>query len=188
MQVGLIVLAVIIIIPGIYVIATYNTLVSYRNHVKESWADIDTELKRRYDLIPNLVNTVKGYATHEKDLLEELTRLRGVCKGNNGSPARQAGTENELQALLHKVLVRVEAYPDLKANKNFLDLQDELTNTEDRIQAARRFFNGNVRDINNKIQMFPSSIIAGMFSFEESDFFELKDDVARRVPSVSVQN
>ena len=180
-----IVVAAIVFVPVIYLIATYNTLVRYRNHVKESWSDIDTELKRRYDLIPNLVSTVKGYATHEQSLLEELTRLRGVCKENNGKPSQQAGSENDFQALLHKVLVRVEAYPDLKADQNFLDLQDELSNTEDRIQAARRFYNGNVRDINNKIQMFPSSIIAGVFDFEESDFFELNDEVARSVPSVN---
>lgn len=171
---------------GIYIIGTFNTLVRYRNHVKESWSDIDTELKRRYDLIPNLVETVKGYAAHEKNLLEELTRLRGVCKQNNGSPAEQAGTENSFQALLHKVLVRVEAYPDLKANKNFLDLQDELSNTENRIQAARRFYNGNVRDINNTIQSFPSNVIAGMFGFQEQDFFELSDAAERNVPSASM--
>ena len=183
MEVVIIVLAVIVIVPAIYVIATYNTLVRYRNHVKESWSDIDTELKRRYDLIPNLVSTVKGYAMHEQSLLEELTRLRGVCKENNGDPAAQADTENELQALLSKVLVRVEDYPELQANQNFLDLQDELTNTEDRIQAARRFYNGNVRDINSKIQMFPSNLVAGVFSFEESEFFELSSLSERNVPS-----
>lgn len=175
---------VALFIPFVVVIAIYNGLVTIRNHCNESWSDIDTELQRRYNLIPNLVNTVKGYAEHEKELLEEITRLRSACVNNHGSPNEQASTENELVGALGRLIARVEAYPDLKADRNFLDLQDELTNTEDRIQAARRFYNGNVRDNNNKVQMFPSNIIASMFGFGEREYFKLTDSRARQVPNV----
>lgn len=141
-------------------------------------------MQRRYDLIPNLVNTVKGYASHERELLEEVTRLREQCAANHGSPEQQAVSENMLQGVLGKLMVRLEAYPDLKANQNFLDLQQELANTENRIQAALRFYNGNVRENNNKVQMFPSNIIAGMFGFGKREFFELRNEEARVAPKV----
>lgn len=170
----------------VWFVATFNTLVRYRNHVTESWSDVDTELQRRYDLIPNLVSTVKGYAAHEKNLLEEVTRLRGEARDNHGSPESQARSENSFVSALNRLLVVVENYPDLKANDNFLALQDELTNTEDRIQVARRFYNGNVRDLNNKVQMFPSNILAEIFGFKEAEFFELRESAARVAPDVNL--
>ncbi len=183
----LIVLAVIavpvVIILG-YVIRIYNALIRIKNQCDESWSDVETEMQRRYDLIPNLVNTVKGYASHEKELLEEVTRLREQAVADHGSPAHQAQTENMLQGALGKLMVRLEAYPDLKANQNFLELQRELTNTEDRIQAALRFYNGNVRDNNNKVQVFPSNIVAGIFGFGLREFFELQNEEARQAPTV----
>jgi LemA protein len=186
MEVTLIVIAVVILVPLIFVIATYNGLVRTRNHVDESWSGVETELQRRYDLIPNLVNTVKGYATHERELLENVAKMREQAAANHGSPESQARSENAFQGALGSLMARVEAYPELKANKNFLALQDELTNTEDRIQASRRFYNGNVRENNNKVQMFPSNIIAGMFSFGGREFFEIDEPKARVAPQVSM--
>lgn len=181
---ALFIVIAIILVPLIWFIAAYNTLIRYRNHVTESWSDVDTELQRRYDLIPNLVSTVKGYAKHEQSLLEEVTKLRGEARNNTGTPQSQARSESSFVSALSRLLVTVEGYPDLKANKNFLALQDELTNTEDRIQVSRRFYNGNVRDMNNRVQMFPSNIVASMFGFEESEFFELRDPVTREAPQV----
>jgi LemA protein len=179
------VLAVIVVALGGVAVGMYNSLVRIRNHCEESWSDVETEMQRRYDLIPNLVNTVKGYASHEKELLEEVTRLREQCASNQGSPQEQAQTEGLLQGALGKLMVRLEAYPDLKANQNFLELQQELTNTENRIQAALRFYNGNVRENNNKVQMFPTNIIAGLFGFEAREYFELQNEEARQAPQVS---
>lgn len=178
------VLAVVLLIPVVFIIGMYNGLVQTRNHCDEAWSDVETEMQRRYDLIPNLVNTVKGYASHEKELLEEVTRLREQCSANHGSPEQQAATENILQGALGKLMVRLEQYPDLKANQNFLSLQEELANTENRIQAANRFYNGNVREMNNKTQMFPSNIIANMFGFKSREYFELKNEAAREAPTV----
>jgi len=177
----LIVIGVVVLIPLVFVIATHNTLVALRNHIQDAWANIDTELKRRYDLIPNLVATVKGYAAHEKEVFDRVTQLRTQCMASNGRPEEQAVDENQLVAALQKMMVVVENYPQLKADQNFLKLQQELTNTEDRIQAARRFFNGNVRDYRNKCQMFPSSVIAGMFGFQPQDYFNVPPSV-REVP------
>jgi LemA protein len=177
-----IVLAVFVLLPILYVVLTYNTLVALRNHIKDAWANIDTELKRRYDLIPNLVATVKSYAAHEKEVFERITQLRTQCMASQGSPGQQAADENQLVAALQRLMAVVENYPQLKADRNFLQLQQELVNTEDRIQAARRFFNGNVRDYRNKCQTFPSSMIAGMFGFEPQDFFNVEPSV-REVPS-----
>ena len=182
----LLILAAIILIPVIWFVATYNRFVKLRNHCTEAWSNIDTELKRRYELIPNLVNTVKGYASHEKELLEEVTRLRNACVSDTGSPAHQAATENALIQGLKKLLVVVENYPDLKASDNFLQLQHELTNTEDRIQAARRFYNGNIRENNNLVETFPSNIIAGMFGFKLQEFFEVEDASVRIAPKVDI--
>jgi LemA protein len=167
-------------------VITYNRLVTIKNQCTEAWSNVETELQRRYDLIPNLVQTVKGYAQHEHQLLEEITRLRETCAANHGSPAQQAETENALMGALDRLNVRIEAYPDLKANQNFLELQRELSNTEDRIQASRRFYNGNVRDNNNLIQMFPSNIIAGMFSFQMRQYFELRETAAREPVTVNL--
>ena len=178
---GLIFLGVIVILPIVYFILTYNTLVALRNHIADSWGNIDTELKRRYDLIPNLVATVKGYAAHEREVFERVTQLRAQCMANKGAINEQAINENLLAGAIQKLLAVVENYPKLKADQNYLELQHELVNTEDRIQAARRFFNGNVRDYRNKCETFPSSIIANMFGFEKKDFFNV-DSSVREVP------
>ena len=172
----------------LFCILTYNSLVSLRNHIRDAWSNIDTELKRRYNLIPNLVATVKGYAKHEKDVLESVTRLRSLCMANNGSPDEQAQDEIQLVDGLKHLMAVVENYPELKADKHFLQLQQELVNTEDRIQAARRFYNGNVRDYRNKRESFPSNIIASMFSFESINFFEVPAAVANTVPSASMSD
>ncbi len=177
----LIFVAIIVLLPIIYVVLTYNTLVALRNHIRDAWSNIDTELKRRYDLIPNLVATVKGYAAHEKQVFERVTELRARCMASQGTPQEQAVDEGQLVEALKRLLVVVENYPKLKADKNFLELQRELVNTEDRIQAARRFFNGNVRDYRNKCEAFPSSVIAGMFGFELQDYFNVSPSV-REVP------
>ena len=180
----LIIIAGIILLPVVFVIAQYNALVALKNYIRESWSNVDTELKRRYDLIPNLVATVKGYAAHERAVLERVTELRNRCAANNGSPSEQAVDEKQLVDSLKQLLVVVENYPQLKADQNFLQLQRELVNTEDRIQAARRFYNGNVRDYRNKCETFPSNIVANLFSFKsEGDFFSVPPSV-RDVPNV----
>lgn len=172
----LIALAVVVLLLVIYVIMTYNGLVVIRNHIRDAWANVDTELKRRYDLIPNLVETAKGYAKHESETLEKVVALRNQCRANNGSPAQQATTEKLLVSSLNGLFALAENYPDLKANTNFQQLQQELVNTEDRIQAARRFYNGNVRDYRNKTQSFPSNVIASAFGFQAmaEEFFEVE--------------
>ena len=164
----------------------YNRLVRARNHCDEAWSDVDTELQRRYNLIPSLVNTVKGYAQHERKLLEQVTQLREECAHNHGTPKQQAQSENRFQHALGALMARIENYPDLKASGNFLSLQHELTNTEDRIQAARRFYNGNVRENNNRVQSVPSNIIANLFGFGSREFFELDTPAARTTPQVKL--
>ena len=170
--VGAIVLVLVVLLIWI---TQFNGLVAVRNRVDESWSDVQTELKRRYDLIPNLVKTVKGYAKHERDLLKDITAMREKCMQDKGSPAQQAKTESKLSSLLDKLIVRLENYPDLKASKNFLQLQEELTDTEDRIQASLRFYNANVREMNNKKQQFPSNVVAGIHGFTLREYFEVKD-------------
>ncbi len=179
----LIIIAVVLLLPLIYAIVIYNTLVALRNHIAEAWSNVDTELKRRYELIPNLVETVKGYAKHERETLERVIELRNTCMADTGSVSHQEGTEKQLVAGVQKMLALAEAYPDLKADQNFMQLQKELVNTEDRIQAARRFYNGNVRDYRNKCEAFPSNLIAGMFSFQPRDFFDV-DPAVREAPSL----
>jgi len=179
----LIIVGAIFLLPAIYVILTYNALVALRNHIRDAWSNIDTELKRRYELIPNLVATVKGYAAHEKQLFERVTQLRAQCMGNQGAPHEQAADENLLIDALKRLLAVVENYPQLKADQHFRELQRQLVNTEDRIQAARRFFNGNVRDYRNKCETFPSSIIAGVFGFQSQDYFQVHPSV-REVPDI----
>ena len=185
---GMLIVLIVVLVPIVLIVMVvagmYNGLVRVRNHCDDAWANVQTELQRRYDLIPNLVNTVKGYATHERELLEEVTRLRQECVNNQGSPESQAQSENQFVRALGNLMVRLEAYPDLKANQNFLSLQQELANTEDRLQAARRFYNGNVRENNNKVQMFPTNIIAGMFGFDKREYFELEDQAAKEAPKV----
>lgn len=164
----------ILVVLVIFVIATYNGLVTLKNRVDEAWSDITVQLKRRVDLIPNLVNTVKGYATHEKAVFERVTEARSAIQNATGVKDAAAG-ENMLEGALKSLFAVAEAYPDLKANQNFAQLQQELVDTEDKIQAARRFYNGGVRDLNTKIQLFPNNIFAGMLGFKDRDFFELDD-------------
>ncbi len=163
--------AAILVVWGI---AIYNGLIKLKNRVDEAWSDIDVQLKRRYDLIPNLVNTVKGYASHEKEVFEKVTeaRTRAMSAQSAGDKAQ---AENMLSQTLKSLFAVAEAYPDLKANQNFLELQRELTDTENKIQAARRFYNGNVRDFNIKIQVFPNNIFAGMLNFNAREFFEAEE-------------
>lgn len=174
MSVGLILLIAAVIILA-WLIAVYNGLIRLKNRVDEAWSDIDVQTKRRYDLIPNLVNTVKGYATHERELFEKVTEARARAMGA-GTAQDKAQAENMLSNTLKSLFAVAEAYPDLKANQNFLELQRELTDTEDKIQAARRFYNGNVRDFNIKIQIFPNNLIAGMLNFSKREFFETAEE------------
>jgi len=169
---------VVLALVVIWAIFTFNGLVRLRQRVKESWSDIDVQLKRRYDLIPNLVNTVKGYATHEAGTLEKVTEARNIAMGVQGVNEK-AQAENMLSGALKSLFAVSENYPDLKANQNFLELQRELSDTENKIQAARRFYNGNARDINIKVESFPSNIIAGIFNFSKSEFFELENAEAK---------
>jgi LemA protein len=176
-----IVLAVIVL-AAIAAIISYNRFVTQKNLIRDAWANIDTELRRRYDLIPNLVETVKGYAAHETGIFEEVARTRSMASGATGTPAAQAAAEGPFMAALGKLFAVAEAYPDLKANQNFLALQTELSNTEDRLQTARRFYNANVREFNTRLQAFPSSVIAGMFHFEPAEFFEIPDAIREAGP------
>ena len=179
---GLIVLGVVVLMPLLISVILYNRLVRARNHCHEAWHNIDTELKRRYELIPNLVECVKGYAAYERELLEKITRLREECVANTGSPESQARSENKLIRALGDLYVRIENYPDLKASQNYLQLQEELVNTEDRIQAARRFYNGNVRENNNLVEMFPTNVVASLFGFTPREFFQIDDTRQRLAP------
>ena len=163
-----------------YLIATFNRLVNLKNLIRNSWHNVETELKRRYDLIPNLVSTVKGYASHEKEVLRRVAAARDGAVRSTGSPRSQAADENALVHALRGLFVVVEGYPQLKASANFLALQDELINTENRIQAARRFYNGNVKDLNNLIGQFPSNLIARRFEFQPAEFFEIENAVERQ--------
>lgn len=179
MGLGLILL-IIIAVAAVWLIAVYNGLIKLRNRVDEAWSDIDVQTKRRYDLIPNLVNTVKGYAAHEKQLFENVTEARSRAM-SAGTTADKAQAENALSQTLKSLFAVAENYPDLKANQNFLELQRELADTEDKIQAARRFYNGNVRDFNIKIEVFPNNIIAGMLNFAKREFFEAEGEAKEPV-------
>lgn len=173
------VIVAVIVLAVIYVVAVYNGLIVNRNRVKEAYSDIQVQMKRRYDLIPNLVETVKGYAGHESQTLEKVIQARNMAMAQKGNLKEQAKAENILSGTLKSLFAVSENYPELKANENFLKLQFELTDTEDKIKAARRFYNTNVLALNNKIEMFPSNIIAGMFSFTKQEFFELDEDEAQ---------
>lgn len=172
-------------VPLIWFLGTYNGFIRIQNHLRESWSNVDTELQRRHDLIPNLVGTVQGYASHEKEMLEEVTRLRNDAFSAQGQIAERGQQESRLVQGMERLLMRVEAYPDLKADRHFLDLQRELVRTEDRIQHVRRIHNANVRDFNNRVEMFPSSVVAGMNGFELQPYFEIKRLEVREVSSVA---
>ena len=175
-----IILAVVAVIV-LWFIGSYNGFVRLVTRTKEAWADIDVQLKRRYDLIPNLVETVKGYAGHETSAFENVTKARAAAMGAS-SPAEKGQAENMLSGALKSLFAVSEAYPDLKANQNFAELQRELADTENKIQAARRFYNGNARDLQIKIDSFPSNIIAGVFSFKPAEFFDLDEATNEREP------
>ena len=172
----------IVVLLAIYLIATYNGLVKLNVRVDEAWSDITVQLKRRYDLIPNLVNTVQGYAKHESGVFQKVTEARANALSAQG-PAEAAKAENMLSDTLKSLFAVAEAYPDLKASQNFQDLQAELVDTEDKIQASRRFYNGSARDLNIKIKVFPNTIFAGMLGFKEREFFDVDDS-----QSAAIQN
>jgi LemA protein len=176
---------IVLIVAGVlalWLVALYNGLVTLRNRTKEGWSDIDVQLKRRHDLIPNLVNSVKGYMTHERELLEKITQFRSQAMSaqKSGNQADLAKAENMLGGMLGKLQIAVEAYPDLKANTNVAQLMDELSDTENKIQAARRFYNGMVRDYNTKKETFPNNIFVNLFKFESFNFFEIEDANERK--------
>ena len=182
--IGLLVIFGLIVVVAIMVVGIYNALVGLRNQVDNAWSQIDVQLKRRHDLIPNLVETAKGYMQHERGTFEAITEARSRAMGANG--AAEAGkAEGALTEALSKFMLVVENYPELKANQNFLSLQETLTSTENKISFARQGYNDQVLFYNNKIQMFPSNIIAGMFQFTKRDFFEIENEAEREVPKVS---
>ena len=183
---ALIALAVVSV-PVIYFIVIYNRIVGLRQHLRESWADIDVELKRRHDLIPNLVETVKGYAAHERQTLSKLMELRSRAMSDT-APRALGEDETAIQRQLGRVFALAEAYPQLKADTNFLELQRELANTEDRLAAARRFYNGNVRELNSLVQSFPSNLVAGMAGATVVEYFEVASDAERVAPRVQMQS
>jgi LemA protein len=170
----LIIIVAIIAAVGFFVGGIYNGLVSLKNRAKEAWSDIDVQLKRRYDLIPNLVETVKGYAAHEREVFENVTSARSRAMGAT-NPKEKAEAENALSGTLKTLFAVSENYPQLRASENFQKLQDELTDTENKVQASRRFYNGNARDLNIKIESFPSNLIASMFNFKKMEFFEITE-------------
>ena len=163
----------IVVLLVLWVVFAYNRFITLVNRAKEAWSDIDVQLKRRYDLIPNLVNTVKGYASHESSAFEKVTQARAAAMGA-GNLADKSQAELGLTGALKSIFAIAEAYPDLKANTNFMELQKELSDTEDKIQASRRFYNGTVRDLNTSVETFPNNLIAGFFKFEKLEFFELE--------------
>jgi LemA protein len=169
------VIVALIVLAGLALVVSYNRFVSQRQLIRNAWANIDTELRRRYDLIPNLVETVRGYAGHERQVLENVTRARAAAAASTGSPREQAAAEGPLVAALRQLFAVVENYPQLRANENFLALQGELTNTEDRLQGSRRFYNANVQGYNRRVQAFPSNVVAGMFRFREEEYFEIEE-------------
>ena len=164
----------------LWLIVTFNRLISLRVRATEALSDIDVQLKRRFDLIPNLVETVKGYMTHEKDVLENVTKARSAVMSADGDPLKRADAENQLSGTLKTLFAVAENYPDLKANTNFLDLQREIADTENKIQASCRFYNGNVRELSIALNMFPSNMVAKIFGFKEMQFFEVENEEERK--------
>lgn len=180
-------LIIFLVIAAFYIISVYNGLITLKNRVKEAWSDIQVQLKRRYDLIPNLVEVVKGYASHESATLEKVVEARNMALGAKGDMAEQAKAENMLTSTLKSLFAVSENYPDLKANQNFLKLQQELTETEDRLQAARKFYNTNVNELNIEVESFPSNIVAKYFNFQKGELFKLDEEEssqAQKAPSV----
>ena len=173
----------LLVIAGIWLAGTYNGLVRMRNIVKNAWAQIDVQLKRRHDLIPNLVETVKGYMQHEKETLEAVTRARYAAMQANG-PQAQGQAEAQLNGALGRLMLLVENYPDLKANQNFQSLQEELVTTENKVSFARQFYNDSAMKFNTRIQVFPANIVANMFGFKDAEFFEVTDEEEREAPKV----
>lgn len=180
---ALLVLIITLVLSTVVVIAIYNTFIKRKNLVKEAYSGIDVQLKRRHDLIPNLLNTVKGYMKHERDLLEKIAHLRARSIGA-GDLKDKAQAESGLSAMLKTLFAVAEAYPDLKANQNFLDLQANLSNLEDQIQLARRYYNGTVREFNTLVESFPSSIIASIFGFKVFEYYEVEDIAIKEVPKI----
>lgn len=178
------VVAAVVLVPVVWFVVTLNRFIRLKNLIHESWSNVDVVLRRRYDLIPNLVETVKGYAAHERDVLERVIAARNRAESNHGRIRDQADDENQLVHCTNQLLALAERYPDLKASENFLQLQRELVNTEDRIAAARRFYNANVREHNTLVQQFPSMIVARLMSRREEDFFEVEDLAVRATPQV----
>lgn len=182
--IGLIVVGAVVLVPVLWFIATLNRFVQLRNLIHESWANVDVVLKRRYELIPNLVETVKGYAAHERSALEQVIAARNRALASTGRVREQADDERRLVNEVNHLLALAEAYPDLKASENYLQLQRELVNTEDRIAAARRFYNANVRENNTLVQQFPSLIVARLMGRQAEDFFEVDELAIRKAPAV----
>lgn len=183
----LIVLVVVAVLVLLWGVGAYNGLVRLRNLVQESWRQVDVELNRRYELIPNLVETVKGYAGHERQTLEEVTRMRNTAASlaQAGPTQQRAEAETALSGAIRNLMVSVEAYPQLQANQNFLELQRQLTETEDRIANGRRYYNANVRTLNTQVESVPTNIIANLFHFEKAGYFEVNDEAARKAPTVN---
>lgn len=185
------ILAILVIAVVAWTIGAYNGFIKQRNMIQESWRQVDVELNRRYELIPNLVETVRAYAAHERNTLEEVTRLRNQAAslahaGSGGVPtAQRADVEGQLSGAVHNLLVSVESYPELRSNQNFLELQRELSDTEDRIAAGRRFYNANVRNYNTRVETIPSNMIANTFKFEKASYFEVSDPAVRQAPDVN---
>ena len=172
----LLIVAAVVVLVLLYGVRIYNGLVALRGRVEEAWSDIQVQMKRRYDLIPNLVETVKGYASHERETLEAVIAARNKAVATTGSPEAQGAAEQVLSGALGRLFALAEAYPDLKADQNFRALQDELTATENQIQGSRRFYNGSVKELNVTIDQFPSNLVAGWFKFQKAQFFELDED------------
>jgi LemA protein len=179
-------LLIILVLIALWIIVAFNRMVKMKNRALEAWSDIEVQLKRRYNLIPNLVETVKGYAAHEKGVFEKVTeaRTRALEAGKSGDLNQMNKAENALSSTLKTLFAVAENYPDLKANANFLELQRELSDTENKIQAARRFYNSVVKDFNTKIESFPSNVMAKMFHFTKQSFFEIEDETEKEVPQV----
>jgi LemA protein len=184
MDLILIIILAVLFVLFLFLVGIYNSLIKLKNRTLEAWSDIDVQLKRRYNLIPNLVNTVKGYATHEREVFENVTQARSNAMSAEGLE-NKAKAENTLSRTLKSLFAVAENYPELKASQNFLSLQNEIRDSEDKIQAARRFYNANVRDMNIKVESFPSNVVANLFGFKKMDLFELDDEAARSVPEVS---
>ncbi|MDQ8044031.1 MAG: LemA family protein [Solirubrobacteraceae bacterium] len=182
-MVAIIIVVVILVLLVLYLVSAYNGLIKLKNRTEEAYSDIDTQLKRRHDLIPNLIETVKGYAAHESEVFQNVTAARQGAVAANG-PVAQGQAENQLTGALGRLFAVAENYPDLKANQNFLALQNELTDTEDKIQASRRFYNGQVRDLNTKVGSIPTNIIARNAGITAREFFEIQDPTDREVPTV----